>query len=71
MMLLLFPTMSKAKMNQKRWNPEFQLTLNHKIHSPLKKKEPNQQDSRQYNQNESINKIFSINYDNLRLIKYD
>ena len=31
MMLLLFPTMSKSKMNQKRWNPEFQIILNHKI----------------------------------------
>jgi hypothetical protein len=49
MILLLFPTMSKTKMNQKRWNAEFQTTLNIKIDPDEIKKEFNQQDKKQNN----------------------
>ena len=71
MMLLLFPTMSKTKMNQKRWNSEFQITLNHKINTDEIKIESNQQDIIQNNKNISINKKLIIDDDTLRLFNYD
>lgn len=70
MILLLFPTMSKTKMNQKRWNAEFQTTLNIKIDPDEIKKEFNQQDKIQNNQKILINKTKN-NDDSLRLFNYD